>query len=70
MRRVKLFDNHLCSHVAGDDMCVHIYRRDYRLMLAVVRAADQFSYGNHKDSDWIALDKALDAFNAKPRGKR
>lgn len=68
MRRIEQY-----SREPYERKCIIISRRDYRLMRAVVRAADGLKTVNgvrHKWPDWLLpLQAALDAFNAPEKRK-
>ena len=69
MRRVK------ASLSPWDTDAMAISRRDYRLMLAVVRAAEKAvnesrSMGYVHSATGIAIVEAVDAFNTKPRKRK
>lgn len=63
MRRIDAPRAHLNDGSRGMVACRTITERDYRLLLAVARAAEHGASGR----GWQRLQDALDALNAKPR---
>jgi hypothetical protein len=67
MRRVQVIDDGVWHCDEADCSGVVISKRDYRLMLAVIREVDLY---DKLRSGWPDIRHALDAFNAPPRKRK